>query len=86
MNGARPTTFRSDGVLNARTNSGPSVTANRSSWQSSALASLNRPVQLKALAMTSRTPTTRPLSFAAPVADCGTPVLWKWLSVNRAPL
>src|SRR5512132_1558205 len=86
MYGARSATPRSDGVLHARTSSSPSVVAKRSSAQSSAVASLYRLVQANSAASAWRTPTDRPLSTAATSDDIGTPVLWKWSSVNRAPL
>ncbi len=75
MYGARSATLRSDGVLYARTSSVPSVTAKRSSSQSSGFASLYRLVQLNSPASACRTPVARPLSVARTTRETGTPVL-----------
>src|SRR4029079_1480179 len=56
------------------------------SAQSSGVASLYLLVQANSAASAWRTPTDRPLSTAATSDDAGTPVLWKWSSVSRAPL
>src|SRR5215203_6925132 len=86
MYGARSATPRSDGVLYARTSSSLSVVAKRSSSQSSGFASLYLLVHANSAASACRTPTARPLSTAETSDDAGTPVLWKWSSVRRAPL